>query len=268
MFDRRPDQRVSLGTYCTISSPEIVEVIGNAGFDHIILDQMFAPLDWGTTASLVRAAQLSGMAPIVRIQSYPWGSLGNDFRVAAEVARALGIGAAGAMASIYSIDELEACMRVQRDASHGRIWLTPDAGDQSGRATSPLQNQHPFTVVPLLEVAHLLDDIDSVMKVEGLRAVALGIHDICEAVGHPLEVDHPLVWEIVDRVQASAQLRGVDVWVNVGYSFSQVDDIVARIGRLLDHGIRTIQAQGAETMVHHVFRGIRTGTDQLEPPTP
>jgi 2-keto-3-deoxy-L-rhamnonate aldolase RhmA len=263
MFERQPGQRVSLGTYCTISSPEIVEVIGNAGFDHIILDQMFAPLDWSITAHLIRAAQLAGMAPIVRIQTYPWGSRGEDFRIGAEVARALGSGAAGAMASVYSIEEIEACLEVQRDASHGRIWLTPDSGDSSGRATSALQHTHPFIVVPLLEVMHLLDDIEAVVSLDGLRAIALGIHDICEAVGHPLEVDHPLVWEIVDRVEAAAQPRGIDVWVNVGYKFSEVEDITARIGRLVDHGITTIQAQGAETMVHHVFRGIRVGADKL-----
>jgi len=252
---------LSLGTYFTINSPELVEIIGHCGFNHVIIDQMFSALDWGATSNLVRAAHLYGVNPVIRVQTYPWGSMGGDTRVPAEIARALGIGAGAAMASIGSVAELEACLRIQRDAAHGRIWMSPDVQDWERRreAGEPAERSE-FFVVPLIELTSLIDDIESVVSLQGLRAVAIGIHDICVAVGHPFDVEHPDVWKDVDRVVAAAEVHGVSVWVNVGYRYRRADEMIARIGRLREHGVNVIQVQGPETLVQHMLTDIAAGT--------
>ena len=91
----------------------------------------------------------------------------------------------------------------------------------------------------------------------------MGIHDLCGAVGRPFDVEHPDVWRLIDRLVAAAMPKGIDVWVNTGYRYKRVEDIVARIGRLWDHGIRTMQVQGPEFLLYHMLNGIRAGAHEL-----
>ncbi len=261
LIDSMRNRALSLGQYVNVQSPEIVEVIGHCGYNHVILDQMFTALDWHTTANLVRAAQLFGVSAVVRVQSYPFGLEGTESTSLSAVARALGIGADGAMVSIGSVTELEHCLRVQRDAHHGRIWISPDVAElDAGRLEARPAEASSFFVMPLIEMTRLVDEIDQVMSLEGLRCVGVGIHDICSSVGHPFDVEHPDVWAVIDKLVSAGRSRDVDVWVNTGYRFTTVADIAARIDRLWDRGVCTIQVQGPETLLMHTLNGIRCAT--------
>lgn len=254
-MDRRT---LSLGQYVNLQSPELIEVIGHCGYNHVIIDQMFTALDWQVTANLVRAAQLFGVSAVVRVQSYPFGGDGADMSSVSSVARALGIGADGAMVSIGGLEELERCLRVQRDAHHGRIWISPDVAElEAGKAAHAEHAGPGFFVIPLIEMAKLVDQVDTLMSLEGLRCVGVGIHDICAAVGQPFKVEHPDVWAVIDKLVAAGRRNNVDVWVNTGYRFATVPDIAARIDRLWDRGVCTIQVQGPETLLQHTLNGIR-----------
>jgi 2-keto-3-deoxy-L-rhamnonate aldolase RhmA len=256
------ERQLSLGNYCTINSPEIMEVVGYCGFNHVILDHMFTGLDWQATSHMIRAAQLFGVCPIVRVQTYLWGSRGKDTRMASEVARALGIGAGGAMVSVGSLEELDSCLGVQRDAHHKRIWISPDVAEIEKAGGHLIDEDDQFFVVPLIETPELIDRIEEMVELDGLKAIAVGIHDVCMAVGHPYDVDHLEVWKLVDKISAAAGPKGIDTWVNVGYRFTRIDEMVDRIGRMLDHGIRTVQVQGPETLLQHMLKQIRLGADE------
>jgi 4-hydroxy-2-oxoheptanedioate aldolase len=256
------DKSLSLGVYSLINYPEMLEIVGHSGFNHVIIDQMFTGVDWGATANMVRAAQLYGMTPIVRVQTYPWASKGNDLSVPASIARALGLGAGGAMVSVATIEELERCVAVQRDAAHRRIYITPDVEDLE-TSSQPLGAEGEFFVLPLIEFPELVDRMEEMVRIEGLKAVGVGIHDICASVGHPMEVEHPKVWAVIDRIVESAEKKGVAVWVNTGYRYKRVDEMVDRIGRLWDHSVRVIQVQGPETLLQHMLKQVRKGAEAL-----
>jgi 2-keto-3-deoxy-L-rhamnonate aldolase RhmA len=255
--------KLSLGSIITIGSPELLEVFGYCGYNYMIIDHMFTGIDWQLTANMVRAGQAYGVSSIIRVQTYPWGSRGKDNRLGAEVARSLGIGAASAMMSIGSIDEAEACLSVQHDAHHRRIWISPDVAEyEAGRARF-MDPDDSFIVIPMLETAELIDDVDKLVKLDGLRAVALGIHDLCSAVGHPFDVDHPEVWKLVDKVVAATSAKGISTLVNVGYRYTTPDQMVARIGRLWDRGVRIICLQPPETLLQQLWKQIKAGADEL-----
>lgn len=74
------------------SHPNLVEVAGLAGFDCFMADMMFTALDWEQIAQLIRAACGTGIAPLIRVQAYPWAD-GIDRRTISDAARALALGA-------------------------------------------------------------------------------------------------------------------------------------------------------------------------------
>ena len=57
---------VLIGVFCKTTAPEFIEVIGHAGFDFCILDMEHGPIHLETLQNLVRAAEVSGVMPIVR----------------------------------------------------------------------------------------------------------------------------------------------------------------------------------------------------------
>ena len=85
------------------SHPNLVEVAGLAGIDCFMADMMFTALDWEQIAQLIRAARGTGIAPMIRVQTYPWSD-GIDQRTVSDAARALALGATAVTISIASCD--------------------------------------------------------------------------------------------------------------------------------------------------------------------
>src|SRR5436305_14333701 len=58
--------KAAVGVMCTFPSPPAVEMLGHLGFDWILLDNEHGSITVDTAESCIVAAELTGMAPIVR----------------------------------------------------------------------------------------------------------------------------------------------------------------------------------------------------------
>src|SRR5207237_7710660 len=56
----------AFGVMCTFPSPSVVEMLGHLGFDWILLDNEHGSITVDTAEACIAAAELTGMAPIVR----------------------------------------------------------------------------------------------------------------------------------------------------------------------------------------------------------
>ena len=59
---RRP-----VGTILQIPSEELVEILGYAGMDYIVLDMEHCPMSSAKIVSMIRAAEAVGIVPLVRV---------------------------------------------------------------------------------------------------------------------------------------------------------------------------------------------------------
>jgi 2-keto-3-deoxy-L-rhamnonate aldolase RhmA len=247
-------RKLSLGMFYGIRGPELFSTLAQAGLNHVIIDHMFRGIDWSLTADLCAYARNAGLAPILRVQTYPWaGDPNGDMRAISEIARGRSVGAYGAMVSMSSVAQLRGCMRVAADIEH-----LPGVGN-STRAVERYERggwdafKQPvsvagrtFPIIAYIEDVALLDSLDEIVAVEGLKAIGLGIHDICYSLGRPFDVENPEVWAIIDRIVSLAKQYNLSVWTNTGYRYSGVEETVARIQRLFSRGVDTIQVQTPE----------------------
>ena len=58
--------KAAFGVMCNFPSPPVVEMLGHLGFDWILLDNEHGSITVDTAEACIAAAELSGMAPIVR----------------------------------------------------------------------------------------------------------------------------------------------------------------------------------------------------------
>src|SRR3954462_5651026 len=56
----------AFGVMCTFPSPPVVEMLGHLGFDWILLDNEHGSTPAASAESCIAAAELTGMAPIIR----------------------------------------------------------------------------------------------------------------------------------------------------------------------------------------------------------
>ena len=93
------ENRLALGTYVTFADPQIVEIIGLAGYDAAFIDMEHTTFDLGLVTEMIRAADLVGVTSMIRIP-------GNDEHL---ILRLLDAGAEGII--IPHIDGLEGAKR-------------------------------------------------------------------------------------------------------------------------------------------------------------
>lgn len=60
---------VPVGCFMSFYSPDLVEMIGYAGFDFVVIDNEHGPFSWREVEEMIRACEVSGLTPIVRVSS-------------------------------------------------------------------------------------------------------------------------------------------------------------------------------------------------------
>jgi 2-keto-3-deoxy-L-rhamnonate aldolase RhmA len=256
-------KELSLGMIYLDSGPEMLGTLAQAGFNHVVLDHRFTRYDWGTTVDVMAHARLAGLSPLIRVETYPSvGRSSTDVSAVAKVARARMTGAHGAMVAIGSVAQIQECMHVSDDVEHtpvvSRTMMADSFAKGGWEAVSDLAPPEirRFPIVPVIEDIRLLPHLDELVAVPGLMAICLGIHHICVSLGRPFDVEHPEVWDVIDRVVGLARPRGISVWTNTGFKFVRAAETADRIERLYKHGIDTIQVQTPEQFLLPVLSDI------------
>lgn len=233
--------RTSLGVW--VQSPEMVELCAHVGFRWVMLDQMFSANDWSRTESLIRAAEASGVTPIVRVQSNPW--LGRDHRVAVDVARAVGIGAEFLLVSHADTAELDECLVAGQDWHRRVLNLHPyrQAGELMPRLAQGLV---PTCVIPQPETLPTLQSLPEVIRDPRVSVVFIGMSDAARALAGDArgDFDDPRLWEYVDNAVTLGREHGVTVGANTSYGYT-LAELRRRVEKLHDHGVRMVMIQGA-----------------------
>ena len=177
-----------VGTFMFTSSPAVMEILGYAGLDFVIIDTEHAPtspLDTVTLGNLVRAAEVSGVVPLVRLPE----------RSRVMTQKVLDAGAMGIVVPWVKtrgdIEEAVQDSRYMPEGLRGACYLTKAArysagftGDYWGEANRNVM------VVPLIENQEAVDNLDEILGVEGIDFVFFGGRDYSMSCGYPT-VDNP-----------------------------------------------------------------------------
>lgn len=173
----------ALGTWNTLASPMVTEVLAHAGLDFVIVDFEHGPYQLDRIAEFVSRAELHDCSPIVRIPSArDWMAL-----------QALDQGAHGVLVP-HCDDEATARAFVSWCKYHpeGIRGYTPftKAGGFAPEAAgeyAPRANANTLTAV-LVESKAGLDRLDAILETPGLDVVYFGAYDLSQALGAPGKV--------------------------------------------------------------------------------
>ncbi|MGJ4857342.1 HpcH/HpaI aldolase/citrate lyase family protein [Labrys sp. La1] len=195
-----------LGSFIKTPTVHATEILGDLGFDFVVVDEEHAPFDRGQTELVLLAARAAGTAAIVRVP---------------EISRILGAlddGAAGVLVPHISSaakarEAAEACR--YRGGRRG-FSNSPRAGRYGGLGMwqhVDRQDAH-VSLIAMIEDPEALAEIDAILATEGLDAVFIGRGDLTVAL-QAESTDAPAVQAAVETICTAAGRAGKPVCMMV-----------------------------------------------------
>jgi 4-hydroxy-2-oxoheptanedioate aldolase len=199
------DGGLALGTYTGgIADPQIVEIIGHAGFDAAFIDMEHTSFDLRDVQLMVMAAERVGITPIVRTPGFD----------PAFILRLLDMGVQGIQ--VPHISDARAAREAVKAVRYPPLGERGMAG--ASRASDfgkvPLRehierSNREITLAVMIEDLPALAEIDAIASTEGIDIVAVGPSDMSRALGVSGTPDHPWLLEVVHRVADAVRKGGV-----------------------------------------------------------
>lgn len=195
--------RPVFGPFSKTRDAAMIEAIGHGGFDFVILDMEHGPNGLETLEHLIRAAEVSGLVPIVRTRP-----VGTEL-----VNMVLDLGAGGVQApQVATPEEAAAVVRAARFAPQGERGVCRYVRAAKYSAMPPAEyfaTANEAVVIIQLEGRRALENLESILGVSGLDIVFVGPYDLSQSLGVPGEIEHPRVVECVDRIVQACARRGM-----------------------------------------------------------
>jgi 4-hydroxy-2-oxoheptanedioate aldolase len=195
--------RPVLGIWSIIPSPIVVEILACAGLDFQILDMEHGVFEPGTLDNCIRAAEVAGCSPLVRVPGF------NPFAVQT----ALDLGAHGVIfPQLTNARAAEVAVRSTKYAPDGTRGYNPftrvaEYNPPPSMSDGKLNNGFGLTAV-ILETEGAYRELDQVLAVPNLDLLYLGVYDMSLALGCQGNVGHPRVQEFVHHAAREGRKAG------------------------------------------------------------
>lgn len=195
--------RLTAGAWLNLCSPIAAEIMGEAGFDWILIDMEHGHGDYQTLLAQLQALEPSESIPLVRVQ---W----NDLVV---IKRILDLGAYGVMipwvnSRDAAVAAVQAC-RYPPEGVRGMAGTPRAAGFGRHRGEYFRRANEEVLVVIQVETAVAVEAIDQILSVPGIDVAFVGPSDLSASMGHVGNPSHPEVQAAIATVEQAAKAHRV-----------------------------------------------------------
>jgi 4-hydroxy-2-oxoheptanedioate aldolase len=192
--------------------PEVVELVGHAGYDAVFIDMEHVGHDLRDVQGMVLAAERFGITSIVRP---PGCDPGLILRLLDMGVQGLQIphvtDAAAARAAVAAVRYAPLGARgligFSRATDYGRVPLVGHI-EQSNREV---------LLAVMIEDAEAVDAIAAIAAVEGIDLLAPGPNDLAGSLGVPGQTDHPRLVAAMDRIAEAGRRAGRRLALPLGH---------------------------------------------------
>lgn len=220
------DGKVVFGPFLKFTDPAVVEIMGFAGFDFVIIDAEHGPISMESAQNMIRAAESVKITPIIRV--------GNNDE--ALILRALDIGAQGI--EIPQINSKPDAVRAVKSVKYspqgerGVCRYVRAANYSSMDKFKYFESANNETMI----IAHIegvegISNLDEILSVPGIDVIFIGPYDLSQSLGIPGQVNHSLVVEKMKEVVTKCRENNIAVgtfaddvetaksWVSLGVQY-------------------------------------------------
>lgn len=192
-----------LGVFSKTTDSSVVEAVGISGLDFIILDCEHGLITSETLQHHVRAAQITGITPIARVNKLDAHAIGS----------ALDTGALGVQVpNISTAEEAELAVEAARFYPLGnrgvcRFVKSASFGDMN--KSEYFKESNEALLILQVEGIDGVKNIDAILDVPNFDVLFIGPYDLSQSVGRPGEVNSEEVLDLMRAIASKAKEKGV-----------------------------------------------------------
>lgn len=234
---------IALGTAMYSFSPAIMEVAGYTGLDFCRIDNEHAWRQDESAENVIRAALLSGICPLLRVDR------DNPYLVR----KALEAGAGGVIVPhVHDQKDAEAIVAAAKfppfgKRGYGGLCLSGQWGVNGGTEWMEWSNAETL-VIPMIEDISAMDHIDAIAATEGVDALFFGPADFSVSLGIPLQTGNEKVIGNLRKVIEAADKYGKFV-IYPGAGFPQWETVL----KCRELGVKAIELGHDVTILKAVW---------------
>ncbi|MCL7750277.1 aldolase/citrate lyase family protein [Guyparkeria hydrothermalis] len=190
------------GVLNSVPTPWLVEMLGHAGFDFVVLDMEHLSVNPETVEHMIRAAECADITPLVRVTGVDAGA----------IQRALDAGAMGVVVPrVESAEQAREVVAAARFHPLGRRGIT--GGRTTGFGRLSLEDylaraNDELLVVLMIESSLGVENIDSIVEVPGVDWILEGAMDLAHNLGVAPDTSHDSVRHALKKVAWSCTRAG------------------------------------------------------------
>jgi 4-hydroxy-2-oxoheptanedioate aldolase len=217
----------AFGCSIMIPSPQMVEMVGHAGFDWVLIDMEHGTITLESAELMIMAAESVGVTPIVRPSS----------NSSADITAAMDRGAAGVQ--IPHINTVEDARRAVAAVKFGpgdhrglAAGTRPDRYGLGAAMPDFVERSNAESLICIqLEHGSAIDNLDALLQVEDVDVFFIGPSDLSQSMGHPgnpkAEPVKTAIEQTLQNIVAAGKTPGMPAASN-------------NIAEVLDRGVRYI----------------------------
>lgn len=198
---RLRNRETLFGIFSKTNDPFFIEIVGKAGFDFVILDSEHGPNSPRDLYPLILASRANALEPIIRVSALSEG----------EIARALDLGVAGVqvpqLTTAGEAQQLADWARFSPDGSRGVCRFVRAADFSLQTRSEYFQSANAVTVIGMIEGIAGIQNLDDILKIDGIDVLFVGPYDLSQALGIVGEVDNPKVLSEIEAIVAKCRAR-------------------------------------------------------------
>lgn len=190
-----------LGTWITVPHPTVVDLVSRSSLDWICVDLEHSPVSRIEAQTAITIIQGYGKKAFVRVK----------LNSHSEIKFPLDAGADGVIIPmVNSAEEARAAINHCFYPPKGMRGVGLARAQQYGFAFKEhlAKNLNELEVIVQCEHYRAVEEIDEILKIEGVSGVFLGPYDLSASMGIPGEFDHPEMKKAIARVSERTLLAG------------------------------------------------------------
>ncbi|MGH6960081.1 MAG: HpcH/HpaI aldolase family protein, partial [Dongiaceae bacterium] len=196
--------------WCAIPSAFSAETMAHQGWDSVTVDLQHGVIDYQTAVTMLQAISTTGVIPFARV---PWNEPGFIMKV-------LDAGAYGVICPMINTrEEAQALVAACKYFPAGyRSWGPVRASIYAGSDYTPGNANDTILVIPMIETAQAVKNIDDILSVPGIDAVYVGPADLSITLGCTPKLDQteaPVV-EAQQRIYEACKRHNVVAGIHCG----------------------------------------------------
>ena len=240
--------------WLSIPSSFAAEVMAHQGFDSLTVDMQHGVVDYQTAVTMLQAVSTTRVIPLARV---PW----ND---PALLMKILDAGVYGVICPMINTRaQAEALVGACKYAPRGyRSWGPVRASIYGGADYGDHANED-LIVMPMIETAEAVKNIDEILRVPGIDAVYVGPSDLSLTLGCKPRLDQtdPPVVEAQQKIVEACKRHGVAAGIhNATAAYAQKMIAAGYQFVTLASDSRFMAAKAAEEVAVIRKTGVKAGT--------